>query len=359
MHIVRDITDRRRARSSLARALQVARRDQRPGRRPRVAPGRRAICGTVPGSEVARADRRGRGGVQSSTSPEARVLATRAIEFRPGAVRALTRPLVRTLTRDTLPGQRRRLPGDPDELELDPCDADGSQLRRHPTRRGRHGAQASRRRPVRRHRLCHRGGALRHVGHRTGRNHLGSPPRRAGDVRQPRRRLAAPSPGRGRTGAQDRAGRRALRSLGGHPRGRRSNRDHPARRTPLGRLRSAARRPNWRAGNSLELVHPDDREKTASPAWRNLRRARSITDFVNRQRHRDGSYRLIEWRDHALGGRAHLRRRSRHHRKGGGARRKRRSEGARRLRSSAVSAHTTAVSSRQASTHPSPSVPTA
>jgi PAS domain S-box-containing protein len=45
----------------------------------------------------------------------------------------------------------------------------------------------------------------------------------------------------------------------------------------------------------VDLVHPDDREKTRA-GLAQLAAGQTITDFVNRQRHRDGSYRLIEWR---------------------------------------------------------------
>jgi PAS domain S-box-containing protein len=45
----------------------------------------------------------------------------------------------------------------------------------------------------------------------------------------------------------------------------------------------------------LDLVHPDDQEKTLR-GLSDLAQGRKVTDFVNRQRHRDGTYRLIEWR---------------------------------------------------------------
>ena len=43
----------------------------------------------------------------------------------------------------------------------------------------------------------------------------------------------------------------------------------------------------------LGLVHPDDQKTVAGLA--ELAQGHRITDFANRQRHRDGSYRLIEW----------------------------------------------------------------
>lgn len=44
----------------------------------------------------------------------------------------------------------------------------------------------------------------------------------------------------------------------------------------------------------LDMVHPDDLDATMS-ALSELRSGRSVTSFVNRYRHRDGSYRWIEW----------------------------------------------------------------
>ena len=43
----------------------------------------------------------------------------------------------------------------------------------------------------------------------------------------------------------------------------------------------------------VDLVHPDDREKTRA-GLAELAAGQTISDFVNRQRHRDGSYRLID-----------------------------------------------------------------
>jgi len=45
----------------------------------------------------------------------------------------------------------------------------------------------------------------------------------------------------------------------------------------------------------LDLVHPDDHAKT-SAGMADLAHGSAIADFANRQRHRDGTYRLIEWR---------------------------------------------------------------
>jgi PAS domain S-box-containing protein len=45
---------------------------------------------------------------------------------------------------------------------------------------------------------------------------------------------------------------------------------------------------------AYEFIHPDDVQKTRE-AITHLTKDRPLVDFVNRQRHRDGSYRLIEW----------------------------------------------------------------
>ncbi len=45
----------------------------------------------------------------------------------------------------------------------------------------------------------------------------------------------------------------------------------------------------------IDLVHPDDRAMTLA-GLADLTKGRIVKDFANRQRHRDGSYRLIEWR---------------------------------------------------------------
>ena len=45
----------------------------------------------------------------------------------------------------------------------------------------------------------------------------------------------------------------------------------------------------------LDLVHPDDQAKTAA-GMADLANGSAVADFANRQRHRDGTYRLIEWR---------------------------------------------------------------
>jgi PAS domain S-box-containing protein len=44
----------------------------------------------------------------------------------------------------------------------------------------------------------------------------------------------------------------------------------------------------------LELVHPDDREKTAAAAAR-IRQGRKVTSFETRYVRKDGSYRVLEW----------------------------------------------------------------
>ena len=45
----------------------------------------------------------------------------------------------------------------------------------------------------------------------------------------------------------------------------------------------------------VEFQHPDDVQRSGEALAR-LRKGRPVADFVNRQRHRDGSYREIEWR---------------------------------------------------------------
>jgi len=44
----------------------------------------------------------------------------------------------------------------------------------------------------------------------------------------------------------------------------------------------------------LDLVHPDDRESTAAEAAE-IARGRQVLSFENRYRHKDGSYRVLEW----------------------------------------------------------------
>ena len=44
----------------------------------------------------------------------------------------------------------------------------------------------------------------------------------------------------------------------------------------------------------LDLVHPDDRERTAAEAA-GIARGRQAVSFENRYRHKDGSYRVLEW----------------------------------------------------------------
>lgn len=45
----------------------------------------------------------------------------------------------------------------------------------------------------------------------------------------------------------------------------------------------------------LDLVHPDDRERTAAETARQQREGTRTMSFVNRYRHRDGSYRVLHW----------------------------------------------------------------
>jgi PAS domain S-box-containing protein len=51
----------------------------------------------------------------------------------------------------------------------------------------------------------------------------------------------------------------------------------------------------------MELVHPDDAEGTLQ-AMSMLGKGKSVLNFTNRYRHKDGSYRWIEWRSHSEGG---------------------------------------------------------
>lgn len=50
----------------------------------------------------------------------------------------------------------------------------------------------------------------------------------------------------------------------------------------------------------LDFVHPDDVEPTLA-AMARLSAAEEVLKFVNRYRHRDGTYRFIEWRSHPYG----------------------------------------------------------
>lgn len=45
----------------------------------------------------------------------------------------------------------------------------------------------------------------------------------------------------------------------------------------------------------IELVHPQDRAKTAR-AFETMKSGKSVLDFINRYRHRDGGYRTLSWR---------------------------------------------------------------
>jgi len=45
----------------------------------------------------------------------------------------------------------------------------------------------------------------------------------------------------------------------------------------------------------IDFVHPDDREATNAEAARQLNEGQTVLNFQNRYRHRDGSYRWLEW----------------------------------------------------------------
>jgi PAS domain S-box-containing protein len=45
----------------------------------------------------------------------------------------------------------------------------------------------------------------------------------------------------------------------------------------------------------LDFVHPDDRDATSAEAARQVERGQTVLNFQNRYRHRDGSYRWLEW----------------------------------------------------------------
>jgi PAS domain S-box-containing protein len=45
----------------------------------------------------------------------------------------------------------------------------------------------------------------------------------------------------------------------------------------------------------VDFVHPDDREATNIEAARQIERGQTVLNFQNRYRHRDGSYRWLEW----------------------------------------------------------------
>lgn len=59
---------------------------------------------------------------------------------------------------------------------------------------------------------------------------------------------------------------------------------------------------DFQGAKFLDWVHPEDREHTVE-ATRALSRGETITDFRNRYRHADGSYRWLEWRSAAHKGR--------------------------------------------------------
>jgi diguanylate cyclase (GGDEF)-like protein/PAS domain S-box-containing protein len=50
----------------------------------------------------------------------------------------------------------------------------------------------------------------------------------------------------------------------------------------------------------LDFIHPEDLSKTME-SLKTLSEKETVTNFVNRYRHRDGSYRFIEWRTHPYG----------------------------------------------------------
>ncbi len=45
----------------------------------------------------------------------------------------------------------------------------------------------------------------------------------------------------------------------------------------------------------VDFVHPEDREATSAEAARQIERGQTVLNFQNRYRHRDGSYRWLEW----------------------------------------------------------------
>ncbi|TFH71714.1 PAS domain S-box protein [Gammaproteobacteria bacterium LSUCC0112] len=53
------------------------------------------------------------------------------------------------------------------------------------------------------------------------------------------------------------------------------------------------------ANSFLELVHPDDIPGTLE-AIKHLSDGKLVTEFVNRYRHQNGSYRVLQWSARAL-----------------------------------------------------------
>ena len=243
VHVVRDITDRRRAENALAERSRwlIAIND--------LAVDLAALRGDADlGSFLASRLRELTGGAAVAFSEydrADRMLVTRAIEFQPGAVRTLTSPVVRRLrgTRspvddevyaEILAGERARL-GTLTEVSFGaiPPAVDAT---------------------VRRMLGVDRFVGVPYVveGAVYGTSIIAL---KAGTPDPPQKelrafanlaaRLAAPSPGRGRAGAADRAGRRALRALGRHARDRRPER-RPCPRQP--RLGDDARSPGGGAG---------------------------------------------------------------------------------------------------------------
>jgi two-component system cell cycle sensor histidine kinase/response regulator CckA len=83
----------------------------------------------------------------------------------------------------------------------------------------------------------------------------------------------------------------------------------------LGKPSWAGPSTSWRGRNYLNFVHPEDRAATLV-AMATLREQEDVTNFVNRYRCKDGSYRFIEWRTAPGWQRPRLRRGPRRHRDG-------------------------------------------
>ena len=321
VHVVRDVTEAHTTRGGGAREkCSVAGSHQRPRPRPGHLPRRSSL-----GAFLAGRLRELTGAVAvafSEYDPEERVLATRAIEFQPGRRQdAHGAALRRRLRATRSPVERERLRGRSSTARTRCGDAHRGQLRRHPAGRRRHrraGFSASTASSGIAYVI--EGCALRHVGHRPEGGRAGPAARRARDVRQPRRRLAAQAAGRGRAGAADRsevdqlfAPAPATCSASATTTGI-LLRVNPAWETTLGYpVAELEGRPTPRVWST-----PTTGRGTLAGLGGTGRRASTVTDFVNRQRHRDGSYRLVEWRITPLRRPAHVLRRSRDYREGGG-----------------------------------------